>query len=194
MLRDQVRTGQNARRVSRHRRDAASVHVKKMAKNQAAKQKGRTPCGALPFVALKSGNECRFFMRLTTSLLRSCRSGFSLRCLLVRRLLVCLLVRRLVSSRSSSSRSSRSSFRSRSLCECSRCEEASDQSSDQFVHCVNPQLELINQVTRVWDQVGKRAIHLSVDSHGRRIQRNSENASASGRDLVATTGVRNATT
>jgi hypothetical protein len=50
------------------------------------------------------------------------------------------------------------------LCECSRCEEASDQSSDQFVHFVNPQLELINQVTRLLDQVGKRAIHLSVDS------------------------------
>jgi hypothetical protein len=36
------------------------------------------------------------------------------------------------------------------LCECCRCEETSDQSGDQFVHFVNPQLELINQMTRLY--------------------------------------------
>jgi hypothetical protein len=50
------------------------------------------------------------------------------------------------------------------LCECCRCEKASDQSGDQFVHFENPQLELINQMTRLClSHVGKRAIHLSVD-------------------------------
>jgi hypothetical protein len=138
-------------------------YAKARALRSAQKQKGRTPCDVLPFNAMKTGSDCQSSMRLTKSLLRSARSGFSSSSLLVRLLVRRLLLRCLVSRRSSSSRSSRSSFRSRSLCECSRCEEASDQSSDQFVHVVNPQLELINQVTRLLDQVGKRAIHLSVD-------------------------------
>src|SRR5471032_561941 len=71
--------------------------------------------------------------RSITNLLRRGRS-----CLLVRSLLVGrLLVRCLVSGRSSCR--SRC-FRGRSLCKCSRCEQASDESSDQFVHVVNPQL------------------------------------------------------
>lgn len=95
--------------------------------------------------------------RFTTCLLSSARSGFScsslflLVCcfLVVRRLLVLsLLGRRSSNSRCGSSGSSRCVSCS-SLCESSRCEKASDQSSDQFVHFVNPQLELINQVTRL---------------------------------------------
>jgi hypothetical protein len=148
MLRDQVEAGQS---MSNTNGDMRGAQQRNIPENSAQKQKGRTPRSDLPFNAMKTGNVYRSSMRLTTSLLRSCRSGFSLSCLLVRR----LLVRRLLvclSRRSSSCRSSRSSSRScrcRSLCECSRCEEASDQSSDQFVHFVNPQLELINQVTRL---------------------------------------------
>lgn len=151
-------------RERRHARRSKKKSLKKASK----KQKGRAPCDDLPFNAMRTGNRCRPAMRITTCLLRSGRSGFSLSSGLLVCLLVCLLVSSLRCRSCSSSRSRcRSSFRSRSLCECSRCEEASDQSSDQFVHVVNPQLELINQVTRLLDQVGKRAIHLSVDSHGR---------------------------
>ncbi len=95
---------------------------------------------------------CVSQQRFTSCLLSSARSGFSSSSLLVRCFLVVrrLLVLSLVCRRSSSSRSCSScSFWCRSLCESSSCEKASDQSSDQFVHFVNPQLELINQMTRL---------------------------------------------
>src|SRR6266404_4718733 len=108
-----------------------------MLRERVKKEKGRVPCGLLPFNAVRTAVLLVLDCVFTTNLLRSARSCSSSCCLLVR-LLVCVL-RGLLCRRSCCCRRCRSCFRSRSLCECCRCEETSDQNGDQFVHFVNPQ-------------------------------------------------------